>query len=184
MTDLTKTRATDSPTAAGTDYLRKRRTGEGEGRRRLRNRAGECDATLDAENLRTWERVRGYCFRYVGADPTYKIPQRPSSGKARLASLARGASIVICNTEFDIPPARLAEIAGVGASAASDWARGRRRPVEVARVVRAWQCKAPRVPCEVELSEDAAAALAREARRLGLDPEVIASAAILAACSK
>ena len=174
MTDLTRQQSVRSPTVGHVRLVRQRTDCEPG-----KTLGGKSNTELAAENAATWSRVLGFCLVRAGLPTDYRFPRRPGGS----AALARGAAFVICHTEFRIPCQRLAELAGIGHQAVGNWVGGR-RGAEVACVVRSWRCKAPRVPASIELTTDAGRALAAAARRTGVQPEVLASAAILAACSK
>ena len=88
---------------------------------------------------------------------------------------------MICHAEYGIPAARLAELAGGTRQSVGGWIRGR-HAVEVAQF--AARRRATERVSFTEITAEAAAALARESERSGVPAEVLASAAILASCSK
>lgn len=102
-----------------TDYLRKRHTSEGPGRRRIAHStrdpalASLSDAELDDRNVRVWAVVQESCQLMFGLDPTANPDLRARATiRDMLLRTAQKAALCICYDRYGIPVTRLAPIAG------------------------------------------------------------------------
>ena len=169
MTDLPKIRATSVPTATHTDHTRKRRMSEGPRRRRFGAVSAE-DIDLDADNARIWREV--YTSRLLCMGETVEsvrgVGIRTSRGLR--ISKARGAAFWICYHEYGIPTSRLGDLAGISRQCVGRWVK--REDLDTAR-------DRPQTAF-IEVTQEAADALARAAEKSGESPVVLASAAVIA----